>query len=167
VNKFIGTKIIAAIAMTRLAYNDYRGWTLPANENGADTGYLVEYLDGGKGNDSRHAGYISWSPKEVFDRAYKPVTAMSFGDAILLLKAGHRVARAGWNGKGMWLSLTEGQNYVPAEKFWSPHNRAFAESNGGHAEVQPYITMKTAQGKIVPWLASQSDMLDEDWQVVE
>lgn len=68
---YTGTKTVNATPMNRLDYNDYRGWELPADEDGADEGYLVEYTDGGKANDSRHAGYISWSPKEQFDRAYQ------------------------------------------------------------------------------------------------
>ena len=70
--KFVGRKNVLAEPMTRLAYNEYRGWELPADENGADEGMLVEYIDGGKANDHRHDGYISWSPKEVFVNAYKP-----------------------------------------------------------------------------------------------
>lgn len=70
---FIGTKIVVALAMTRLAYNEYRGWDLPANEDGADEGYLVEYTDGGKPNHPNHTGYISWSPKQQFETAYFPV----------------------------------------------------------------------------------------------
>ena len=101
---YIGTKVIHARPMTRQAYNDYRGWQLPDNEDGADDGYLVEYADGGRANDSRHAGYISWSPKDVFERAYCEVgQGLSFGDALKALKAGQRVARAGWNGKGMFV----------------------------------------------------------------
>ncbi len=46
----IGVKLINAFPMTRQAYNDFRGWQLPAGENGEDEGYLVEYLDGGKPN---------------------------------------------------------------------------------------------------------------------
>lgn len=67
---YVGTKQVIATPMNRLAYNEYRGWQLPDNENGADEGYLVEYTDGGAPNDPRHAGYISWSPKEQFDNAY-------------------------------------------------------------------------------------------------
>jgi hypothetical protein len=69
---YIGTKRVIATPMNRADYNAYRGWTLPADENGADDGFLVEYVDGGKANDSRHAGYISWSPADVFYRAYQP-----------------------------------------------------------------------------------------------
>lgn len=70
---YIGTKIVLALAMTRLAYNEYRGWSLPADENGADDGYLVEYTDGGAPNHPDHAGYISWSPKAQFDAGYVSV----------------------------------------------------------------------------------------------
>lgn len=73
VKTYVGTKVLEARPMTRAAYNDYRGWQLPANENGADEGYLVEYRDGGASNDSRHAGYISWSPKDVFERTYREI----------------------------------------------------------------------------------------------
>jgi hypothetical protein len=70
---YIGTKITKAMPMTRQVYNDYRGWKLPDDENGADDGYLVEYTDGGAANHPNHAGYISWSPKDVHDRAYVAV----------------------------------------------------------------------------------------------
>lgn len=69
--KYIGTKIVIAEPMTRLAYNQFRGWTVPSNEDGSDEGYLVEYTDGGKPNVEGRAGYISWSPKDVFERSYK------------------------------------------------------------------------------------------------
>ena len=68
-----GTKRLTAQPMTRGDYNAYRGWQCPADENPADAGYLVEYQDGGKTNDARHAGYISWSPADVFERSYKLV----------------------------------------------------------------------------------------------
>lgn len=68
-----GTKRLYATPMTRGEYNAYRGWENPAGENPEDGGYLVEYQDGGKANDSRHARYISWSPADVFERTYKPV----------------------------------------------------------------------------------------------
>jgi hypothetical protein len=69
--KYIGTKAINAIPMNRQEYNDFRGWTLPEDENGADEGYLVEYIDGGKANTKQYSGYVSWSPKNVFEKAYK------------------------------------------------------------------------------------------------
>lgn len=73
VKKYIGTKTVTATPMSRATYNAYRGWVLPHDEDGTDAGLLIEYVDGGKPNDSRHAGYISWSPVDVFERAYKEV----------------------------------------------------------------------------------------------
>lgn len=165
---FYGTKAIYAVPMDRQAYNEYRGWELPADEDGSDKGFLVEYLDGGQSNHPDHAGYVSWSPKDVFERAYQPSGSLSFGHALEALKGGYRVARKGWNGKDMWLALScAGSMDVKAENFWSPHNAAFAEDNGGTAEVLPSITMKTADGKILMgWLASQTDMLAEDWMII-
>lgn len=158
----IGTKQVTATPMTRLEYNAYRGWALPANEDGADDGYLVEYLDGGKPNDSRHVGYISWSPKEQFDNAYRPVDGMSFGLAIEALKAGKRVARAGWNGKGMWLVMVASDGWTVPNKNFVSHPEF-----DGEPHLMPWIGMKTADNGFVPWLASQTDMLADDWQIVE
>jgi hypothetical protein len=68
--QYTGTKTLFATPMNRADYNVYRGWGLPADEDGTDEGYLVEYTDGGEANHPDHAGYISWSPKEQFDNAY-------------------------------------------------------------------------------------------------
>ena len=157
-NQYIGTKLINATPMNRQQYNDYRGWQLPADECGDDDGFLVEYVDGGKSNDSRHAGYISWSPKEVFERAYQPTDGMSFGMAIEALKRCHKVARKGWNGKGMFLFLIDGG--------WD------GTTDGAGEEINdlnrcPFICMKTAGNELIPWLASQSDVLSSDWMIVQ
>jgi hypothetical protein len=71
--RYVGTKYVTAKPMSRQAYNDYRGWKLPDDEDGTDAGYLVEYEDGGRSNHLLHKGYINWSPKDVFERAYKEV----------------------------------------------------------------------------------------------
>ena len=154
--QFIGVKIVEATPMTREAFEAQEGRSVGGDIHG--DGYMVTYEN----------GYRAWSPKSVFDAAYRPIDAMTFGLAIEALKMGKKVARAGWNGKGMWLTLSPGAEDLPAERFWAKHNREFAESNGGTATVSPYITMKTADNKIQSgWLASQTDMLAEDWQVVE
>lgn len=74
---YVGTKIIKATPMTRGDYNVYRGWDIPADENPEDTGYLVEYTDGGQPNHPKHDGYISWSPSAVFEGAYLPMGDVS------------------------------------------------------------------------------------------
>jgi hypothetical protein len=71
--EYVGTKRIYAQPMTRADYNELRGWDLPADEDGSDDGYLVEYTDGGKSNVPGFDGYVSWSPRDIFDRAYSPV----------------------------------------------------------------------------------------------
>lgn len=161
--QYIGTKRINAEPMTRAAYNLFRGWELPKDENGDDAGYLVEYIDGGAANTTTYKGYVSWSPKDVFERAYKPVDGMTFGMALEALKAGERVARAGWNGKGMFLY------YVPAAAYPAQRNKFGTMIGVFPDDMVPYgayIAMKTAQNNVVPWLASQTDMLADDWAVV-
>ncbi len=74
---------------------------------------------------------------------------MTFGDAVATLKEGKRVSRAGWNGKGMWLAL------VISDPYGHPLNYP----------LDPYIAMKTVQNSVVPWLASQTDVLAEDWDI--
>lgn len=71
---------------------------------------------------------------------------MDFSAALTCLKMGDRVAREGWNGKGMWLEL---QNPTPESKM-----------------TLPYIFMKTVTDDLVPWLASQTDLLANDWETV-
>ena len=86
---------------------------------------------------------------------------MKFGDAIDALENGERVARAGWNGKGMFLY------YVPEGAY--PARTEVAKKEWGENALVPYqayIAMKTVQGTVVPWLASQTDMLAKDWEVL-
>ena len=88
---------------------------------------------------------------------------MDFGQAIQALKDGKKVCRSGWNGKGMFLVLVPGSKVIVAEG--RPLAKVFPV--GTEVEYQPHIDMKTAQNTVVPWLASQSDVLAEDWLVVE
>jgi len=160
--RYIGTKLINAKPMTRQAYNNFRGWTLPAEENGADEGYLVEYVDGGKGNTDHYAGYVSWSPADVFDRAYRPCEGMTFGQAIESLKSGQKVARKGWNGKGMFVY------YVPANAY--PAQTGVAKSHFGSDALVPYnayMAIKNVNNTVSTWVPSVNDCLSEDWEIVE
>jgi len=151
--KYIGTRIILAVAMTRLAYNELRGWTLPSDENGEDKGFKVEDAE------TKH---VSWLPEEEFNNLYSETKGMTFGDAIEAIKKGYKVARAGWNGKGMFLFLVPGSNFKVNRP---PLLGIYPE--GAEINYQPHIDMKTAQDTVVPWLASQSDILADDWQIVE
>ena len=89
---------------------------------------------------------------------------LSFGTAVEALKQGARVAREGWNGKGMFLY------YVPENKYPASRNEHGTMIGMFKDDMVPYgayIAMKTAQNNVVPWLASQTDVLAEDWQIVE
>lgn len=134
--EFIGTKIKIIKAEPCLAWKPFG-----AHQEGAE-GYKVEYED----------GYISWSPKDVYESAYRPTAGMSFGLAIEAMKKGLKVARVGCNGKGMWLELFKIYTHTPIQE---------------GRNMQPFIAMKTVDNTYVPWLASQTDMLADDWQIID
>lgn len=87
-----------------------------------------------------------------------------FGWALKKLRYGHKVARESWNGKGMFLILV-GATMGAELREGSPYHRALNKTN---VTIMPHIDMYTAQGTMQPgWLASQSDMLASDWEIVE
>ena len=96
---------------------------------------------------------------------YNPLSksgkSMDFGQALHYIKLGFSVARKGWNGKGMFIFLVQGSQFKVNRK---PLLGIFPE--GTEVDYQAHIDMRTADGSIVPWLASQTDMLAEDWEIV-
>ncbi|MGN9136032.1 DUF2829 domain-containing protein [Clostridium sp. HCP1S3_B4] len=87
---------------------------------------------------------------------------MNFGKALEKLKEGKKVQRQGWNGKGMFIYYVPNGEYKPCT--------VIAEqlvNENGLVEYGAYIAIKTVQGNVVPWLASQADMLTEDWEVIK
>ena len=159
--QFIGTKIVQAEPMTRGEH-----WGSDAvdaimrNAGGAmekavldtfdDAGYRVVYED----------GYQSWSPKDVFENAYRRTDGLSFGLAIEAAKMGKRIARKGWNGKGMYVFLIDVADL---------HTDAdLSGLEGKNVTVRECFAMKCADDSICPgWLASQTDMLADDWCIVQ
>lgn len=87
---------------------------------------------------------------------------MDFSGALIALKHGAKVARHGWNGKGMFLFLVPGSTFQVNRP---PLLGIYPE--GTTIDYSPHIDMRTADGKIVPWLASQTDLMAEDWALVE
>lgn len=119
-------------------------------------GYTVIYED----------GYESWSPKEVFEKAYRRIDNLTFGLAIEALKEGKKVARVGWNGKNMYLALVEASHIKP-EQARSGAALALANEGFNNIDIMSHIDMRAADGSIVVgWLASQTDMLAEDWCII-
>lgn len=153
--QYIGTKMIEAVPMSRGDYNEYRGWTIPADENPADEGYLVKYSD----------GYESWSPKKQFEEAYRDCMGMNFGIALELLKKGFKVAREGWNGKGMFVVYQKAYpNGIPCNKQTA---EAWGLNEGDLFRCNPYLQIKCVDGSHSMWVPSINDILAEDWVVVE
>lgn len=89
---------------------------------------------------------------------------MDFSQALLKLKKGYKLERSGWNGKGMFVFLQKGYpDGVPMNKQTA---EALNAAEGQMIKVLPYLMMYTADGSFVPWLASQTDILAEDWGVI-
>lgn len=153
--EYIGTKMIEAEPMDRGAYNKYRGWEIPEGENPADEGYLVKYQD----------GYESWSPKKQFEDAYRDCMGMTFGIALELLKEGCKVAREGWNGKGMFAVYQKGYpDGIPCNKQTA---EAWGLNEGDLFKCNPYLQIKQEDGSHSMWVPSVGDLLAEDWVLVE
>lgn len=87
---------------------------------------------------------------------------MNFGEALVAIKSGKKVQRSGWNGKGMFLFLVPGSTFTVSRP---PLLGIYPE--GTVINYCPHIDMKTADDKVVPWLASQTDVLAEDWQTLD
>jgi hypothetical protein len=115
----------------------------PEAQDGKE-GYKVVY----------EGGYSSWCPKDVFEKHTRITDAMPFGFALEAARQGKKIARKGWNGKGMWIQA----------QFPDEHSKM----------TLPYLYIEYPKGSPaypdgsrVPWLASQTDMLADDWFVVE
>ncbi len=141
--RYIGTKIIHACPMTREDAEKHLGRNVGGTKTG--DGYLVEY----------DTGYQAWSPADAFDAAYRRTNEMSFGLAVEAAKKGLKVARKGWNGKGMYL-----QYQFPDE----------------HSKMSfPYLYLTIQDGaqdceegeRRLPWQPAQVDIWKDDWYIVE
>ena len=117
-----------------------------------EPGYDVQYLD----------GYVSWSPKETFEAAYRRNGEWDFGMALYMLRRGHRLRRQGWNGKGMFVYLVAGSTFAvsrpPLDQLY-PH--------GTEVQYRPHLDMKATDGTLGVWVPSQTDILAEDWGLAE
>lgn len=112
-------------------------------------------------DDCRHDAFwqLAQAPKAedlpTDNQEHPQQPTMDFGYAVKMMKEGKRASRIGWNGKGMWLRLAES----PTKTEYRIDGEVFG--------FLPYIQMKTADDKIVPWLASQTDVLAEDWVITD
>ena len=159
--QYIGTKIIEAVPALR--YSDgtktmvvEMGRDKTAEEADfisraemCDMGYRVRYPD----------GYESWSPKDVFEEAYRRTDGMNFGLAIEAAKKGKKIQRKGWNGKGQYVELATCISYK---------NASGDVVNVNHDAIgNAALAFVGTSGVQLGWLASQADMLADDWRIVE
>jgi len=87
---------------------------------------------------------------------------MDFSEALAIIKEGGRCKRAGWNGKDQFVFLVPGSTFIVNRP---PLLGIYPE--GAQVSYHAHIDMKNQQGVVVPWLASQGDVLEEDWEVVD
>ena len=155
--EYLGVKRVRAKVMTLGEYNSsIRRNTLTA-ENPEKEGYLVVYPD----------GYESWCPAYQFEIANREITGMPFGHAIEAAKKGRKIARAGWNGKGIFvLLIIDGCGFKQTNSV----------NEDSEVKMQNYLAIDTtglqtdnpnAPKSVIPWLASQTDMLADDWCIVD
>ena len=152
--QYIGTKIIKAEPAYRCTDNQMRV-DIILDPDEADTyykseeGYRVRYPD----------GYESWSPKDVFEEAYRRTDGMNFGLAIEAAKKGKKIQRKGWNGKGQYVELATCISYK---------NASGDVVNVNHDAIgNAALAFVGTSGVQLGWLASQADMLADDWRIVE
>jgi len=175
--KYIGTKIIDAIPMDIVDAEKYLHRAIQhSGVPDREPGYLVRYAD----------GYESWSPVKAFEDAYRPTTGMTFGYAIEALKKGLMVARKGWNGNNMFIfmrpadelnvefvvdkvkSLPQSVKNYYLQDITDEKGERIPVEEDDNVKFTAYLCLKAADGTVVNgWLASQTDILSEDWVVVE
>lgn len=132
--QYIGTKIIQAE---------------PGQKAGKE-GYRVVYPPD---------GYESWSPKDVFEAAYRETSGMNFGLALEAAKMGKKIARMGWKGKAQYVELATNVSYK---------NCAGEIVNAEHAATgNAALAFVGTSGVQLGWLASQADMLADDWYIAD
>lgn len=146
--KYIGTKLIEAEPANKVNGKvQPADWSVP-NDATVEQGYKVRYGD----------GYESWSPKDVFEEAYRPIDGLNFGLAIEAMRKGHKVRRRGWNGKNQHIELASAISYqAPDGTIVNVEHDAI----GNQA-----IAFCGTSGVQMGWLASQADMLADDWELV-
>lgn len=150
--KYIGVKIIEAKPMTQ--GKAFPNELMTTEESIAD-GYKVVYPD----------GYESWCPKEQFEDANRACNGVPFGHALEAVKQGKKIARKGWNGRGMFIVYQKGYpDGIPCNKQTA---EAWGLSEGDMFIVQPYLQIQNVNKSHSMWVPSINDCLADDWYVVE
>lgn len=158
--KYIGTKVIMAEPMTMTEAQKVLGRELTQSAI-EENGYLVEYEN----------GYKSWSPKSVFEKAYREVGSVNFGGAIDLLKAGLAVRRKGWNGKGLFIvkqvpSHITGDIIPKMQSLPQIAKDILMKRENPNIDYTNQMLIINPDGRADSWLPTSSDVFADDWEVV-
>lgn len=158
--KYIGTKVIMAEPMTMTEAQKVLGRELTQSAI-EENGYLVEYEN----------GYKSWSPKSVFEKAYREVGSVNFGGAIDLLKAGLAVRRKGWNGKGLFIvkqvpSHITGDIIPKMQSLPQIAKDILMKRENPHIDYTNQMLIINPDVRADSWVPSSSDVFADDWEVV-
>ena len=158
--KYIGTKVIMAEPMTMTEAQKVLGRELTQSAI-EENGYLVEYEN----------GYKSWSPKSVFEEAYRELGSVNFGGAIDLLKAGLAVRRKGWNGKGLFIvkqvpSHITGDIIPNMQSLPQSAKKILMSRDNPHIDYTNQMLIINPDGRADSWVPSSSDIFANDWEVV-
>ena len=158
--KYIGTKVIMAEPMTMTEAQKVLGRELTQSAI-EENGYLVEYEN----------GYKSWSPKSVFEKAYREVGSVNFGGAIDLLKAGLAVRRKGWNGNGLFIvkqvpSHITGDIIPKMQSLPQIAKDILMKRENLHIDYTNQMLIINPDGRADSWVPSSSDVFADDWEVV-
>ena len=146
--QYIGTKLIEAAPAYRCMDGSGKVVITPHPEEAfpnypsVEDGYRVRYPD----------GYVSWSPKDVFEEAYRPTDGMTFGLAIEAAKRGHKITRRKWGGANRYVEI-------------AVYTRRSDEK--GNTDSSPAFVFVSTSGVQVGWAPTQVDMMVEDWKIVE
>lgn len=187
--KYIGVKILnSAKLMTKVEYCRIRNWDVPKDEDPQEEGYLVEYEpdEFNKPNMPGYEGYVSWSPKEVFEKAYRPMKGMGIGLAIEALNKGLMVSRVGWWAdkryfvfkqvpSSIFIDKVENMQSLP-KAVKDEFSKRFGIACGGDEEAKEYadyikysdqLAIVDNKNNIKAYTPSVEDVLAEDWYIVE
>ena len=159
--KYIGTTVVDATTAWRVDGKVYlKDEAVPRSMNRED-GYKVVYED----------GYESWSPKDVFEKAYHEIEVMDFGGAMHCLKAGLAVRRTGWNGKGMFvvkqIPCTIGTNIIPGmQSLPQSAKDIIMKREEPHIDYTDQLLLIQESGRADAWTGASSERGADEWEVV-
>lgn len=163
--KYIGTKVVKARPMNEIDAESIGYARKNSDHHEYREGYHVQYTnpDG--------STYDSWSPKDVFENAYREVGTVNFGGAIDLLKAGLAVRRKGWNGKGLFI-VKQVPSHITGEII--PNMQSLPQSakvilmkrENPHIDYTNQMLIINPDGRADSWVPSSSDIFANDWEVV-